>query len=277
MKIFQASMEPEVLMRYSELFPDRRVNVLLSYAISRDNNWFTTKARDIVGGLILDSGTYTFNYSKQKENLGDLLERYRAYLQEFGSSYDYYINFDDDFSKNGFKVNFDNQEYLEAYGLIPVPVVHDVKGDEVDIYLDKGCPIIAIGSSEGSGREVLKPIVDKIHRAEREVHIMGSAKVDLLMNLPIEYCDSSSWAQRGAYGEVAIWDKASNILNKTLKFNERKILTHPDRDLLEDYLWEYFKMNIQDIQGSHNHFNKKIVNLHYSLELEAAITGKWLQ
>ncbi|MCK5604619.1 hypothetical protein KAR91_22210 [Candidatus Pacearchaeota archaeon] len=270
MQILQASLNSEILKRYLNLFPDIQVNVLLSFALSKELYWFGDVSRDRFGTLVLDSGTYSLNNSKRSIRLEDTLESYCKYLQEYEGSFNYYINYDEDFTSAGFNVNHANQQYLEAHGLRPVPVVHDIHSNEVDVYLEEGHEIIAIGSSEGSHPNVLRPIVTKIHRADKKVHVMGSAGVNLLLEHPIDYCDTSSWAQRGAYGYVVMWDALCDQEDKTVQEHVDNLIISPHRDIFEDHLWDNFRMKPEDVQGV-NYLNRQLVNLHYYVELERAL------
>ena len=55
-------MSIEVLKKYRELFPDTKINVLRSFAIrDHDVAVLCKRFRPQIGGLILDSGTWTLN------------------------------------------------------------------------------------------------------------------------------------------------------------------------------------------------------------------------
>jgi hypothetical protein len=84
-----------------------------------------------------------------------------------GSHFDFYFNFDEDYSREGFDVNLANQLDLENAGLTPVPVVHDCYGGEIPYYIANKhkYPIVAIGSGEleKANVTVLKRIVDNLY------------------------------------------------------------------------------------------------------------------
>ena len=66
MKIFQVWMGSGLLDRYIELFPEDRVNIMISFAYIKGNFTRLMKLRDKIGLVYLDSGTYT--QFKNKDN-----------------------------------------------------------------------------------------------------------------------------------------------------------------------------------------------------------------
>jgi len=137
-------MSLQVLVRYRELFPDEKMNVLRSFAI-RDNDIaaFCKRFRPFIGSLILDSGTWTLNQASSSIPIS--VEKFIAYLRIAAKYFDFYFNFDSNFESDGFDENYANQLKIEESGFNPVPVVHDVEGDEIQIYIDKGYRRVALG------------------------------------------------------------------------------------------------------------------------------------
>ena len=134
MKIYVADLSLDLILKYAQLFPERKINVLRSFGnLGKDERGICITHRDKINSLILDSGTYTLNFAKNP-GLNISVDTYEAYLLAFGQDYDLYFNFDSDFSKNGFTTNNEHQRRLERAGLNPVPVIHDIYGDEVEYY-----------------------------------------------------------------------------------------------------------------------------------------------
>ena len=148
MKLYLASMNLEVLLKYHQLFPQRRLNVLRSFGrLDKHDYGFVKKHRKKVGGLILDSGTWTLNNAKTPSP-AITLPNYIRHLSLFGKDYDFYFSFDSDFTENGFGINFSNMREMEEAGVKPVPVVHDILGKEIDEYIERGYKRVALGSKQ---------------------------------------------------------------------------------------------------------------------------------
>ncbi len=58
------------------------------------------------------------------------------------------MNFDEDFTVNGFDRNWANQIAIEKAGFKVIPVIHDFYSHEPQFYIDKGYDLVAIGSGE---------------------------------------------------------------------------------------------------------------------------------
>ncbi|MFP3867755.1 MAG: hypothetical protein ACLFUU_06300 [Desulfobacteraceae bacterium] len=148
MRIYLADINLEMVLAYHKRFPERKLNVLRSFAgINRDDRELGVTHRDKLNSLILDSGTFTINMAQQKPKLNLNLDTYQSYLLSFGQHYDFYFNFDVDFTQHGFQTNLECQRQLETAGLQPVPVIHDIYGAEVEYFIAQGYELVAIGSN----------------------------------------------------------------------------------------------------------------------------------
>ena len=118
------------------LFPERKPNVLLSFGKGNaDAYTIMNDKRSSLGGLILDSGAWQVQHCKQPKRIN--LDGYADYLKQFSGKFDFYLNFDDDWGENHFENNLANLNHLESFGFNPVPVIHDIKGKELDYHLTK--------------------------------------------------------------------------------------------------------------------------------------------
>ena len=143
---YQASLNMEVFLKFSEMFPGKIVNILLSYAmLNHEVSDILHTYRHKIGKIILDSGTWTLNKAKGVEVKHLTLDNYMRYLKRYGHLFDFYFNFDSDFTESGTEINQYNQMVLEGVGLTPVPVVHDIYGPEIDQYIKAGYKRIALG------------------------------------------------------------------------------------------------------------------------------------
>jgi len=175
---------------------------------------------------------------------------------------------------------------LEAAGLKPVPVVHDSYGPEVQLYIDRGYELVALGSSEVRDADVdeLYRIVDKFYSQGIKVHLLGSTKYEKLANLPVYSCDSSTWNHAGSRGHIIYWNPNKPGIDKTdpVCFDEKRakrlsrnpIETYPCRFELECYLEEQLGYSGDLLSDQGGWFYRHIVNIHYFVQLEKRIAAK---
>jgi hypothetical protein len=84
--------------RYKKLFPDVKINVLRSFAVRDDDvPMLCKKIRPNIGGLILDSGTWTKNQAPLAAIEDIKVEKYIAFLRDAAKYFDFYFNFDSNF------------------------------------------------------------------------------------------------------------------------------------------------------------------------------------
>ena len=82
MKIFFASLAMDRFQKYAELFPKnaQNVNVLRSFGIPSPDDWdFYNMPKDMIGSIVVDSGTYTLNNAKKNDIKRITKENYRNY------------------------------------------------------------------------------------------------------------------------------------------------------------------------------------------------------
>lgn len=284
MKIFQASFNEDILLKYLEFYPDRKPNVLISFGILNTNfESFLIKNRGKIGGIILDCGAWTLNSSKGVTHIS--LNSYIKYLKRFGHLFDFYFSLDEDFEETGFGTNVYNQSRLEDEGLTPVPVVHDLYGSEIDYYIENKYPIVAIGSKQAKNISHLSIVIGKFYKAGIKVHLFGNSSYKYISKLPIFYCDSSSWAQAGAFGRINYWnpqirneDKTDAIYvgeyQRTNDKGGKTFMTYEFKLELKQYLKDNFDITYSDLLGPNGALLKQIVNLHYYMELEKITNDK---
>jgi hypothetical protein len=148
MKLFQASLYLEVLTRYHDLFPDERLNVLLSLAYNEgEREGFLFTYRDMLGELIFDSGAWSVAQGTSSFTLTQVI----TFLSRYKDKCNYYFSFDNDFSDRGFANNIANQVKMERAGLHPVPVIHNFCTAEIEHYVKSGkYTRLALGSSQST-------------------------------------------------------------------------------------------------------------------------------
>jgi hypothetical protein len=284
MVIYHASPNFLICKRYYEIFNDP-LTVLLSMAlIGNDTYLFLSNRGKIFSIIILDSGAWSVVSGRS-----DLtLERYMAYLKAHGIKFDFYFNFDTDFTDQGFSHNISHQIRLEKAGTNPIPVVHNFYDEEIDVYIDRGYEKIALGSKQATSVDVLAHAVDRIKTGnpDVEIHWFGGSTYDWLIDLPIASCDTTSWAKTGAYGEIQYWNDHKKGENKTDtiyvggRLKEMKedyhYVDYPWRDELDNYMRTTFGFEepFAALTGYGDKENMQLVNLRYYVELERRINDE---
>ncbi len=285
MRLYHASLNLEVVKWYSKRFPDRKLNVLRSYGLLDKESYIfcCTEWRDKINSLILDSGTWTLNNTTNQALRKRLtVDDYKNYLSKVANKCDFYFNFDSDFSDNGSAINLENLRDLEKAGYHPVPVIHDIFGNEIDYYIKAGYKRVALGSAQIKSIDSLKAAMEKLTEADVKVHLFGNTRFDFLTSFPIDSCDSTAWANKGSYGFINYWNpkKQGIYRNDTIYLEEyiaadaRKkntLATYPFKEDLEAYLDRELGITFHDLLGNDGAHFKRIANLHYYVKLEGII------
>jgi len=280
MKLYHASLNKKTLLRYHELFPDRKLNVLRSFGqLNSENSAFCKKYRDKIGSLILDSGTWTLNKAKTDMSYVITLSNYKNYAKIVEPYYERVFNFDSNFTDDGFEDNYYNQLILQDADLEPVPVVHDIYGEEIDLYIGKKYDFVALGSSQITKVDILDYVMEKFKGTGIKIHLFGNSKFDFLTNFPIYSCDTAMWARTGGYGFIKYWNPKKDGKDKTDKIyleefidpkREKKInySSYEFREDLDEFMSKTLNVTYQGLMGADGAYNKMLVNTHYYAQLE---------
>ena len=287
MRIYLVGLTLDALLAYHQKFSDVKPNALISYAHAANKQIYHLlhTHRSKLGGIILDSGTYTLWNSREIKDKALTLEGYTAYAQSTADLFDFLFNFDSDFSeKDSFEHNFANQVALEREGLKPVPVVHDIYGDEIDFYLAKKYPIIALGSVQITGESELSFACSRLKGASAKIHLFGNTAFPFLGSYPIWSCDSSTWQQEAGRGYI-IHLKAENNgfrtfhvqfdpLVKTKDESRFPFTKYPYRDELEAMLHDKFGFTFDDLMGPYGLICRQVVNIRYFMDLQKRLSDE---
>jgi len=279
MKLYLASMNLDVLLKYNQLFSKRRLNVLRSFGLLDSQDYpYVKEHREKFSSLILDSGTWTLNNAKRPPSRLTL-PNYIRYVSSYGGNHNFYFNFDSDFHNDGFGTNLVNQLEMEKAGLTPVPVVHDIHGGEINYYIYKGYKRVALGSKQIKTVKTLETVMKRFQGTGIKIHLFGNSRFDFLSNFPIDSCDTAGWAHTGKYG--FIWypnpkkggvSKPDMIyLEEYIRDNEKKKIMfskYEFRQDLEKYLKVTFGVTYSDLIGPKGAHSKMLVNTHYYALLE---------
>lgn len=287
MKIFHSDLTTEVVLGYKKLHPAKPLRALISYGRrDEDHNNLMRTYRDHFNDLIMDSGTFTLNKARRKYRRKITFGGFKSYLNMFADKVDFYFNFDEDFSPEGFETNFANQLDLEGAGYTPVPVIHDCYRDEIQTYIDRGHKLVSIGSGElaHASQDELYRIVDDIYQEGVKVHYLGCTAYDKLAYIPVYSADSTTWNRTGTSGRIYWWnperygDNKKDEIALDDKVPKKKVKYHvrhyPFLRQLEEYLYSELGLCIHDLLGEKRFLNRCLVNIHYFVLLEELINQK---
>ena len=169
---------------------------------------------------------------------------------------------------------------LEEEGLKPVPVIHDIGGHEIDHYIEREYPIVAIGSSQITDLDSLMNVVDRFDGTGIKLHLFGNSSFDLLAKAPLFSCDTTNWAIKGSFGDVLYWNPQKRGFNKTDKIylqeffnpardeNRKSYSSYEFKEDFDKYLSDTFGLCFSDLIGVDGTYNKMLVNTHFYAQLE---------
>ena len=284
MLIYQSSLDSGILNCYFRII-GQRVSALLSYAILGNDTFDMAHThRDKLISLVLDSGSWT----DQRSPFPTDIDEYIEYLGTAAKYFDFYINLDQDFSEDVFSdVNLANLLKMEKKGLKPVPVIHSLYTGEIEYYLDRDYPIVALGSSYATRLDALKFVFEKFEKKpDVKIHIFGTTNYDNLIEIPAYSVDSSSWGTQGKFGKIAYWNPESEETDKTEyiyvrgyyhldKPPKHHFVAYWCKRQLDEYLEKTFNFTYHDLLlEKTGYYNIQIVNMHHYVELEKRITAE---
>lgn len=292
MKIFLSSFTAQVLNEIHERVPNKKPNVLLSYGIRKnDDVLIMDRMRKSVASLILDSGTFSLHTADGSSEEEITFQGYLNYLKLCDNKYDFYFNFDRNFTTTGFEENQYYLKQLEAEGFKPVPVVHDYYREEIDYYIDSGYKLVALGSVMQPGsikflrnKTDIKYAVERLIKHDIKIHVFAAASYSQLYDIPVYSSDASSWAQHAATGKILFWNENHESTDKTdmIRFFDRPGLKadnnfffheYPRLRELEEYL-DSLGITYEDLMGKNMALFRQVVNTAYYMQLEEIITKK---
>ena len=291
MKIYLSSITYKVLTELHKRKPDQQPNGLLSFGVEKNDDLLIMgKMRHLVESLILDSGTFSLHTADKAKYEGYItLKGYGDYLSVSADKYDFYFNFDRNFTINGFPENLECLMELERRGFNPVPVVHDYYREEIDYYIDQGYELLALGSvMEPGSNDFLRKKDDIYHAVERlikhniKIHVFASSTYDMLHDIPVYSSDASSWAQYASIGRIQWWNPEKEGDDKTDLIRMRDFTDmkedrsyffdeYPFKVQLEEYLDSY-GIVYEDLMGEDLHLYRQVVNCLYYMDLEQKLT-----
>lgn len=279
MLLHQSSINSKIIVEFHRRFPSKKPNILLSYALLENDAYdILVTHRDKINSRIIDSGAYSDN----TRGLNTDIDGYISYCKFCTPHCEFYFNLDSDFREDHFSPeNLENLLKMERAGLNPVPVIHSLYTGEIDYYIEKGYPIVALGSSYATRLDDMKFIFERFEKYPQvKIHIFGTTVFKNLIEVPVYSIDSSSWAQTGGFANVLFWNPEIEGLNKTDEINytgrynpkdkrDKYYLNHQYRKEFGEYIWKTFNFRHTDMFFPEN---RQLVNLKYFTDLEEKIT-----
>lgn len=286
MRLYLASPDLRVIKKLRSIDPLRKPNILLSFGSQNPHtSAFFGSNRGDVGSIILDSGTWSLNNSKESTRQRITPDGYEAYLKAFGGNVDFYFNFDESFEENtSFDINLGHQLRLEKAEFEPVYVLHSTSGEEVEYCIKRKYPYVAVGSRSLQNKKATKLITEHLFKNGIKVHLFGLTKYDFLESIPAFSCDSSTWTKAAIMVDaIMYWNPHRTGVNKTDTIHLEttisngtcggfQFMSYPHRKELEDFLSSNLHLTYGDLLGHDGPLNRKLVNMFYFLELEERIT-----
>jgi hypothetical protein len=239
-----------------------------------------------------DCGTYSLHFAKSIDDAKVSIDDYLIHLKKYSKHYEYYSNFDNDFTPHGFIDNQNALRRMESEGLKPFPVVHDYFMREIQIYVDEGYEFLALGCvmTKGSAKKQrtqyhIEHALSQIPTDKVKVHLFGASSYKSIAHLPLYSCDSSSWALNNKFGFVLYWNPFKEGQDKTDKLffiDKMKDYWNDDRLYWEKYnyrqdLEQYIGslgFTYDDLMGHEANHYRQLLNAIYYLTIEEIITKK---
>lgn len=264
--------------RYKLLFPNEKLNILISYGI-HDKKYINMKPEEHgnINSIVCDSGVF----SKNPKPLDDFIGFCKPLLNQFG----FFINYDEDFTINGFQKNYSNLKHNEENGIDVVPVVHDYESeivDEIAIYLKEKYPIIALGAfkdknnKDRKNKQNITRAVNRIVDGGAKVHLLGVTDYHILKDIPVHFCDSTSWTKQQEHGRILWFNTHCNAHNTIYIPDKIKYLPKNKKQYIGNYkYYNFFEayldslgLQITDLLGYGRTSYRKLLNMHYFVKLQ---------
>ncbi|MCK5679309.1 hypothetical protein KAI46_00685 [bacterium] len=286
MKIYLADVPIRTIFLYISKKPEALLNLLVAFgsdALEDFLNYQHLNIAKFFSSVFLDSGTYSLNSGKKDphRNRWITVENFIDFIKRFGHLFDFYPNFDEGFEPEDMMKNLFHLNRMEKAGLNPLPVVHDLYGDEIDIFIDRGYKHVCLGSALVNNKKTMELLMKRFEGTGIKRHIFGQISFDQITENPISGCDSTGWARKVSKGNVCWWNPEKEGLNKTETFyipnkggnsKETTIFNHPCKTLFDQFLQDEFNVNLAAFTSTDKStILQQMVNIHYFITMEKAV------
>lgn len=211
-----------------------RLKILISYAY-----WRTYELGEFIElaaehgntlQLFVDSGAVTAHNQGDEISLDGYCEWLKANKRHCSG----YANLD---VITDPKESYQNQLYMEAQGLKPIPVFHRGEPWSLLTKLLAGRRYIAVGgmvSDPGNKTSVVRWLIEVFKRAEgRPIHGFGVNRRWLADPFPFYSIDATSWQSGAQFGTLKLWDRRTSRMVIMQQHDGKTMLDH--LQLVRDY------------------------------------------
>jgi len=286
MRIYLSSMTAGSFRHFLDIFPDSKLNILLAYNGTNSHLKFLDEFSNNIDELMLDSGAYNAYFQMLKKiEAKQNKYNYATYLLKQRHRYGIYVNFDEVFSESGFKINYENQLFLEAFGFSPMPVIHnyDLRSEEVQFYLNSDkYHLLSLGYSANKNIPNIKALSNAFYKAGKRIHLLGKSEFAALAYAPIALCDSSSWAWPGQCEYTYFWNPFLSLSDKTTSINYPGRVkgtrnndwdVHPYKDEFMNFVRNTFGYSYKDlVESKYKYHFRNVVCMYFYLQVQAEVT-----
>lgn len=214
--IFNAGIGPDLMEEFNKIIGDNAPvpNVLNSYYYADGNisRLLEMKENNKIGHFYFDSGAYSFKNGQLVKNDTEsekFLDGFIGYCNEFGDIFDAYFSLDNSFNdpEHNLRYFLRMKKALADKRNKPVPVLH-ARGkkmlDEFRLYVELGCPHVAIGSNVRISDSKIWDEFQNIRRKKDiKIHLFGTIherKIEHLMMVKPDSCDSGKVFMAAKFG-----------------------------------------------------------------------------
>lgn len=287
MKIYLSSVTPKVIDAYLEIFPESKLNVLISFAfVGKSFPEYYGRLKPHINSLILDSGAFTLNGLSEGGSSPVTFERYYNHLKRYGDNYNFVFSFDRYFDDDSFSLNMKYHDKLLNLNLPIVPVVHNYTGGDAEALIARGDQLVALGYSDTQKNPAnIKAVSHKLHAANKLVHALGVSNYSNLISNPIAYCDSTTWNQPGTWRVLHYWSESITGEDKTEKvyFQDWAVPSkqrpenkyyhcHEKKDEIAAHLKDIFGYDYEMLNTPSKTMERNIIQIHYFQKLQEIVT-----
>lgn len=169
--------------------------VLASFFYTRQSTKWRQMVKQYGLRLILDCGqfsTWSAVLKGKRFIPGPILE-YCSFIIENEIYIDHYFAYDE---IGDWKKTMDNLQYMENFGLNPIPIFHLGTPFEVlDCLVERGYPVIALGGTVNKSAAEVDLFLEKVFALypTQAFHGLGISRAAFLRKYPFFSCDSKSW------------------------------------------------------------------------------------
>ena len=288
MNIYLSSPSEKVLDEIKVRCPGQKVKILHTRARMPQNmGTYFDRYGSIIEEAILDGGPFSLNSSALDLTEQQLFQQLLTFTKGNSDRYKMIFSYDPNFKPDGLEHNQNYLLIMEEHGIPVVPVIHNMKIAEEDVYIKAGYDTIAIGKQpDKTNPDLLFDTVIKIRHYGVRVHLFGITDFWLLAGCPATSCDSKSWLNDAITGVVRYWNPIKEGYNKTdTLYFPNKLWGDKDGTILYneyEHIEDFKKfigsvgLGIKDLLGGKADIYLELLGMLYYKTIEGVVTDMHL-